>query len=245
MAQLDDAAMDPDAKRASLADLKKLMSSLDPDLQKKLQAALEKKSLGNDTKATADQAKADDPTAPKNVTGDLPDDLKWAQENLAAKSAEADDKKPGLRRSGITDQVRRERRGDASGAGRALRQGRCRGADCARSCERRRRQENDGRRRAHGRRFAPGRRQDQQTTRRARPKRSSLRRTCAKSYLKPAPTRLVTTSTRKTFVGRPSRANRRSGYARAAPRTVDRALGRAARCPKRGVPLLFHYFIRR
>jgi len=94
MAQLDDAAMDPDAKRASLADLKKLMSSLDPDLQKKLQAALEKKSLGNDTKATADQAKADDPTAPKNVTGDLPDDLKWAQENLAAKSAEADDKKP-------------------------------------------------------------------------------------------------------------------------------------------------------
>ena len=91
MAQLDDAALDPDSKSASLADLKKLMASLDPEMQKKLQAALEKKSLGNDPKA-ADLAKGE--AEPKNLTGDVPDDLKWAQENLAAKSAMADDKKP-------------------------------------------------------------------------------------------------------------------------------------------------------
>ena len=93
LAQMDDAALDPDAKRASLADLKKLMASLDPDMQKKLQAALEKKSLGNEQKPTTDLAKGE-ATEPKSLTGDLPDDLKWAQENQAARSAQSEDQKP-------------------------------------------------------------------------------------------------------------------------------------------------------
>jgi hypothetical protein len=92
MAQLDDVALDPDAKKASLADLKKLMESLDPALQKKLQAALDKAPAA-DPKAKSDQAKAD-PSATPNVTKDLPEDLKWAQENQAARSAQADDRKP-------------------------------------------------------------------------------------------------------------------------------------------------------
>ena len=94
MAQLDDAALDQDAKRASLADLKKMMASMDPELQKKLLAALDKKPAGADAQKTADLAKNDAATPPTKST-DLPDDLKWAQENQAAKAAQADDKKPG------------------------------------------------------------------------------------------------------------------------------------------------------
>jgi hypothetical protein len=93
LAQLDDAALDPDAKRITKEELQKLMSTLDPELQKKLQAAMEKKSLGNDPKSTSDLAKAD-ANAPKNLAGELPEDLKWAQENQAARSAQADDQKP-------------------------------------------------------------------------------------------------------------------------------------------------------
>jgi hypothetical protein len=94
MAQLDDAALDQDAKRASLADLKKMMASMDPELQKKLLAALEKKPAGADAQKTSDFAKNDAATPPTKST-DLPDDLKWAQENQAAKAAQAEDRKPG------------------------------------------------------------------------------------------------------------------------------------------------------
>jgi len=94
LAKMDDETLDPEAKRASMEDLKKLMAALDPEMQKKLQAALEKKSPGNEQKQTgADLAKADS-TEPKNLTGDLPDDLKWAQENQAARSAQSEDQKP-------------------------------------------------------------------------------------------------------------------------------------------------------
>jgi hypothetical protein len=92
MAQMGDASLDPDAKKASLADLKKMMASLDPALQKKLQDMLDKAPKA-DANGKADQAKADAAAAP-NVTQDLPEDLKWAQDNQAAKSAQGDDRKP-------------------------------------------------------------------------------------------------------------------------------------------------------
>lgn len=90
MAQLDDAALDQDAKRASLADLKKMMASMDPETAKKLLAALDKKKA--DAKGTSDLTR-NDTAAALNPSADLPDDLKWAQENQAARSAQPQDQK--------------------------------------------------------------------------------------------------------------------------------------------------------
>jgi hypothetical protein len=95
MAQLDDVAMDKDAKAATLADLKDLMASLDPAMQKKLAEALEKHALGAQPKGATDElAKAEKPDAAQNATQDLPDDVKWALENMAAKAAQTEQGKP-------------------------------------------------------------------------------------------------------------------------------------------------------
>ncbi len=95
MAQLNDAALDPDAKAISLAEMKALMATLDPAMQKQLAAALEKRALGAEPK-TAQQGldQADSPQVAQNAKKDLPEDVKWALENMAAKAAQADDRKP-------------------------------------------------------------------------------------------------------------------------------------------------------
>jgi hypothetical protein len=92
MAQLDDAALDQDAKRASLADLKRMMATMDPETAKKLLAALDKKKADAEAKGTSDLTK-NDTAAALNPSADLPDDLKWAQENEAAKTAQPQDQK--------------------------------------------------------------------------------------------------------------------------------------------------------
>ena len=54
---------------------------------------LEKKALEKDTNAAAkDDAR---PDAAANSTAGLPEDAKWAQDNEAARQAQADDKKAG------------------------------------------------------------------------------------------------------------------------------------------------------
>jgi hypothetical protein len=95
MAQLNDAALNPDAKAASLAELKELLAKLTPEVQKQLAAALEQRALGAEPKAAPQGGdKNDAAAAAQKASGDLPEDVKWALENLAAKAAQADDRKP-------------------------------------------------------------------------------------------------------------------------------------------------------
>jgi hypothetical protein len=93
IAQLDDAALDKDAKQATLADLKALMEQLDPAMQKKLAAALEKRALAGDAKASQ-LAKNEAAQTAQAASQDLPDDVQWALENMAARAAQAEDRKP-------------------------------------------------------------------------------------------------------------------------------------------------------
>lgn len=112
MAQLDDAALDKDAKAVSLAELKELMSKLDPALQKKLASMLEQRALGADPKtAQQELAKNEGADVAKSATTDLPDDVKWALENMAAQAAQADDRRPGS-----NDPAAQTKPGDAGAA---------------------------------------------------------------------------------------------------------------------------------
>jgi hypothetical protein len=95
MSQLNDAALNPDAKAASLAELKELMAKLTPEVQKQLAAALEQRALGAEPKTKPQGADQNaDAAAAQKASKDLPDDVKWALENMAAKAAQADDRKP-------------------------------------------------------------------------------------------------------------------------------------------------------
>jgi len=96
MAQLEDVSLDKDAKAVSLAEMKELMAKLDPETQKKLAEALDKR-VGADPKAAKDAlAAGEKPDVAQTTDRDLPDDVKWALENMAAKGAQADEQKPGL-----------------------------------------------------------------------------------------------------------------------------------------------------
>jgi hypothetical protein len=95
MAQLGDVTLDKDARAASLAEMKELMATLDPETQKKLAEALEKRAQGADAKAAQDAlAKGEKPDVAQKASQDLSEDVKWALENMAAKGAQADDRKP-------------------------------------------------------------------------------------------------------------------------------------------------------
>lgn len=95
MAQLDDAALNPDAKALSLAELKTLMANLTPDARQQLAAALERKALGAEPKAGKDAgAKAPSAAQTPPASADLPEDVKWALENMAAHAAQTDERKP-------------------------------------------------------------------------------------------------------------------------------------------------------
>ena len=93
LAEMDlaDAQRDPAAKEMALADLKDLMAKLDPAMQKKLADMLEKRALDKNEKA--DAASKDDERAERaeNSTAGLPEDVKWALENEAAKMAQSND----------------------------------------------------------------------------------------------------------------------------------------------------------
>jgi len=115
LAQLDQAAAskDPAAKASTLADLKDLMAKLDPAMQKKLADMLEKKALEKNDKDT-NLASAQDsrPDAAENATAGLPEDAKWAQENQAAKMAQADEKKPADKNAAASGKAENQKSGE-------------------------------------------------------------------------------------------------------------------------------------
>lgn len=90
MAQLEAGAMDPEAKQVSLAELKELMAKLDPALQKKLAEMLEKQALGQDANTKRkDLDKEERADRAENSAAGLPEDVRWALEDMAAKMAQA------------------------------------------------------------------------------------------------------------------------------------------------------------
>jgi hypothetical protein len=103
IAQLNQAVADknPTSKDMALADLKNLMAKMDPAMQQKLADMLEKQAQA------AAQAKKADPSAPaaERTAADaaqkppdgMPEDVKWALDNAAAKAAQSNDapQKPG------------------------------------------------------------------------------------------------------------------------------------------------------
>lgn len=94
LAQLDQSRLQKDEKAAaaSLADIKDLLSKLDPATQKKLEELLAKRTEGLD-KEKMDMAKlAEDQRADRaeNSTAGLPEDVKWALDNDAQRAAQGD-----------------------------------------------------------------------------------------------------------------------------------------------------------
>jgi hypothetical protein len=87
MAQLSDEALAKDAKQMSLEEMKALMAKLDPALQKKLEEMLAKAALkqGDEKTALADAR----PERAENATAGLPEDVRWAQEDMAQRMAQA------------------------------------------------------------------------------------------------------------------------------------------------------------
>jgi hypothetical protein len=89
MAQLEASELDKNAKLLSLEEMKAMMAKLDPATQKKLAELLEK------AMAKGEMAKADPkdsrPERAENSAAGLPEDVRWAQEDLAQRAAQASD----------------------------------------------------------------------------------------------------------------------------------------------------------
>ena len=86
MAQLQDAALPSDAKALSLDEFKEMMAKLDPTLQKKLEEMLAKGLAQN--QPAADPKKDTRPDRAENSAAGLPEDVRWAQEDMAARMAQ-------------------------------------------------------------------------------------------------------------------------------------------------------------
>ena len=86
MAQLSEEALAKDAKQMSLEEMKALMAKLDPALQKKLEDMLAKAAL----KQAAEKSTLADarPDRAENSTAGLPEDVRWAQEDMAQRMAQ-------------------------------------------------------------------------------------------------------------------------------------------------------------
>jgi len=90
MAQLQAGEADAKAKQLSLEEMKALMAKLDPAMQKKLAEMLEKMSMAN----PQDKAKANADARPEraeNSAAGLPEDVRWAQEDLAQRAAQGNE----------------------------------------------------------------------------------------------------------------------------------------------------------
>ena len=85
MAQLQDGDQPADAKQLSLEEFKEMMAKLDPALQKKLEEMLAK-GLAKDQPAV-DPKKDARPDRAENSAAGLPEDARWAQEDMAARMA--------------------------------------------------------------------------------------------------------------------------------------------------------------
>jgi hypothetical protein len=87
--------IDAEAARATLEELKELMAKIDPALQKKLAEMMKNAPPGQDGAKNLDK----NSLAEKGAKGDksqgvMPDDVKWALEDLAAKLASAEKNRP-------------------------------------------------------------------------------------------------------------------------------------------------------
>ena len=90
MEQLEKAALNKDAEKISLEEMKKLMAGLDPALQKKLQELLEKKAFGDLANNKRKDLDADERAErAENATAGLPEDVKWALDDMAARMAQS------------------------------------------------------------------------------------------------------------------------------------------------------------
>ena len=90
MAQLQAGEADAKAKQLSLEEMKALMAKLDPAMQKKLAEMLEKMAMAN----PQDKAKANADARPEraeNSAAGLPEDVRWAQEDLAQRAAQGNE----------------------------------------------------------------------------------------------------------------------------------------------------------
>jgi hypothetical protein len=90
MAQLQAGEADAKAKQLSLEEMKALMAKLDPAMQKKLAEMLEKMSMAD----PQDKAKANADARPEraeNSAAGLPEDVRWAQEDLAQRAAQGNE----------------------------------------------------------------------------------------------------------------------------------------------------------
>ncbi len=81
-------AMNKDAERMTLEEMQKLLANLDPALQKKLADLLEKQlkaaDLAKDKQKPGDDARQD---RAENSTAGLPEDVKWALDDMASRQA--------------------------------------------------------------------------------------------------------------------------------------------------------------
>ena len=90
MAQLQAGEADAKTKQLSLEEMKALMAKLDPAMQKKLAEMLEKMSMAGPQDKAKTNADAR-PERAENSAAGLPEDVRWAQEDLAQRAAQGNE----------------------------------------------------------------------------------------------------------------------------------------------------------
>jgi hypothetical protein len=99
MASMEEGKLSAEEARANLEQVKDLLAHLDPAMQKKLADLLEKRGLGADAQTARKDIDAEDRAAQaergENSAAGMPEDVRWALEDLAARLASASAERPG------------------------------------------------------------------------------------------------------------------------------------------------------
>jgi len=91
IASMEEGKASADETKATLADLKALMAQMDPALQKKLAEMLEKQAIAQDAdKRPIDRDAAEKGENAENAAAGMPEDVRWALDDLASRLASAD-----------------------------------------------------------------------------------------------------------------------------------------------------------
>ncbi len=85
MVQMEEGKLDAEQIKASLAELKDLMAKIDPAMQKKLEELLKNRPPGADAKG--EKANFNDGLDKANSQAGMPEDVRWALEDLASRLA--------------------------------------------------------------------------------------------------------------------------------------------------------------
>ena len=89
LAAIEEGRLSAAETKASLEQMKDLMAKVDPELQKKIDQLLKDKPLGDQAKARqVDKDTMADPEGGKASSGGLPEDVRWALEDLASRLAQ-------------------------------------------------------------------------------------------------------------------------------------------------------------